>query len=219
MRLLTTLLDLLYPPRCAFCHRLVRSGEETVCKDCLAHLPYTGDLAEHPRISHLDKCVSPLFYEKLVRDSLHRFKFDQRTGYAGIYAGFMVKCIDENHISCDIISWAPVSRKRLRARGYDQSELLAREVSARTGIPCVRLLDKIKHTPPQSLTKNARQRRENVKAAYRCCDPETVRGRCVLLIDDIVTSGSTLSECARMLKDAGAAGVQALTVARKRDFT
>ena len=216
MKLLHALLDLIYPPRCAFCHKLLRYEGETVCKDCLSKLPYTGDLAEQTGLKQIERCVSPLFYENTVRDSLHRFKFGQRTGYAGIYAGFMVKSIDENQISCDIISWAPVSRKRLRSRGYDQSELLARELSSRLGLPCRRLLVKQKHTMPQSRTRNAVQRRENVKGAYHCCDPEEARGKRILLVDDIVTSGSTLSECAKMLKEAGAAEISAVTVARKR---
>lgn len=216
MKLLNDLLDLLYPPRCPFCHRLLRKQGETVCADCLAHLPYTGDLSEHPGLKHIESCVSPLFYENLVRDSLHRYKFGQRTGYAGIYAGFMVKCIDEKQISCDIIGWAPVSGKRLRRRGYDQSELLAREISLHLGIPVQRLLIKQRHTPPQSRIKNAARRQENVKGAYRCCDPELVRGKRILLVDDIVTTGATLSECARILKEAGAAAVYAVTVARRR---
>lgn len=216
MKLFSYLLDLLYPPRCSFCHRLLRHSGEAVCKDCLSSLPYTGDLAERNGLKNIKHCVSPFFYENSVRASLHRFKFGQRRGYAGIYAGFMVKSIDENKISCDIISWAPVSRQRLRSRGYDQSELLARELSDRLGIPCIRLLIKQKHTMPQSRTRNAAQRRENVKGAYRCSDPETVYGKRILLVDDIVTSGSTLSECARILKEAGAAEVSAVTVARKR---
>lgn len=216
MKLFDKLLDLLYPPRCAFCHRLLRNGGEGVCKDCLTKLPYTGDCSAQTGLKHIKSCVSPLYYENNVRESLHRFKFGQRTGYAGIYAGFMVKSIDENEISCDIITWAPVSRQRLRSRGYDQSELLGRELSARLGTACMRLLVKQRHTPPQSRTKNAAQRRENVKGAYRCCDSEATRGKKVLLVDDIVTSGSTLSECARMLKEAGAAEVSAVTVARKR---
>lgn len=216
MKLLQDLLDLVYPPRCAFCHKLLRHEGEGVCKDCLTGLPYTGDLAVQSGLKQIKCCVSPLFYENTVRDSLHRFKFGQRTGYAGIYAGFMVKSIDENQISCDIISWAPVSRQRLRIRGYDQSELLARELSRRLGRPYKRLLVKQKHTMPQSQTKNAAQRRENVKGAYRCCDPEEVRGKRVLLVDDIVTSGSTLTECAKILKEAGAAEISAVTVARKR---
>ena len=216
MKLLHVLLDLLYPPRCAFCHKLLRHEGETVCKDCLSGLPYTGDLAAQTGLKHIKSCVSPLFYENTVRDSLHRYKFGQRTGYAGIYAGFMVKSIDENQISCDIITWAPVSKRRMRSRGYDQSELLARELSRRLGLPFRRLLVKQKHTMPQSRTRNAAQRRENVKGAYRCCDPEEARGKRILLVDDIVTSGSTLSECAKTLKEAGAAEISAVTVARKR---
>lgn len=216
MKLIDELLDLIYPPRCAFCHKLLRHRSESVCRDCLDHLPYTGDLAEQKNIAHLESCVSPFFYEKTVRESLHRFKFGQRTGYAGIYAGFMVKCIDEKQKSCDIISWAPVSAKRKRRRGYDQSELLARELSSELGIPSQHLLVKHRHTNPQSRTKNTSQRRENVKGAYRCCDPEAVAGKRILLVDDIVTSGSTLSECAKMLKEAGAAEVLGITAARKR---
>lgn len=216
MKLINDLLDLIYPPRCAFCHQLLRHRGVKVCEDCLAYLPYTGDLAEQKGIAHLESCVSPLFYERLVRDSLHRFKFGQRTGYAGIYAGFMVKCIDEKQKSCDIISWAPVSRQRKRRRGYDQSELLARELSNLLELPCQRLLIKQRDTMPQSRTKSAAQRRENVRGAYRCCEPDSARGKRILLIDDIVTSGSTLSECAKVLKEAGASGIYAVTVARKR---
>lgn len=216
MKLLDDLLDLLYPPRCAFCHRLLRRSGDEVCSDCLKQLPYTGVLAESQGLKHIKSCVSPLFYENLVRDSLHRFKFGQRTGYAGIYAGFMVKCIDEKQISCDIICWVPVSRQRLRRRGYDQSELLARELSRRLEIPCLRLLVKQRHTQAQSRIKNANRRRENVRNAYRCGDSLSVRGRKILLVDDIVTTGATLSECAKMLKEAGASEVSAVTVARKR---
>lgn len=217
MKLLNRVLDLLYPPRCAFCHKLLYSGEDGVCPKCREQLPYTKSLAERPGLKNIDRCVSPLFYEKDVRDSLHRFKFSQRTGYAGIYAGFMVKCIDENDISCDSITWAPVSRKRLRSRGYDQSELLARAIASRLQLPCVRMLNKVRDTKAQSLLRDFRQRQENVKGAYRCSNPDAVKGKRVLLIDDIVTTGSTLTECASALKEAGAASVQALTVARKRD--
>ncbi len=213
---MTVLLDLLYPPRCPFCHRLLRHSDEKLCKSCAETLPLTGSLCERPKIRHVERCFSPLFYEKTVRDSLHRYKFGQRTGYAAVYAEYLVKCIDENKISCDIITWAPVSRRRLRKRGYDQSELLAREVSARLELPCERLLDKVRHTPPQSLRKDAKQRLENVKDAYRFHKGASATGKSVLLIDDILTSGATLGECAAVLKEAGAAKVTALTVACKR---
>lgn len=217
MKLIDRLLDLLYPPRCVFCHRLLQTGDDPVCRFCRERLPLTGDRSERRSPKYVDQCISPLYYEGTVRDSLHRFKFSQRTGYAEVYAGFMLKCIDENAFFCDIISWAPVSRKRRRSRGYDQSELLAKAVAAKLGLPCLRTLEKVRHNAPQSRTKNAAERAKNVKGAYRCCDPDAVRDRKILLIDDIVTSGSTLSECAKMLKNAGASRVTALTVACGKD--
>ena len=217
MKLWEAILDLLYPPRCAFCHRLLRQKGEGVCPDCIQKLPRTGALAAQDSFRHIERCVSPLFYENTVRASLHRYKFAQCRGYAGIYAGFVVKCIDENKFSCDSITWVPVSRRRLRRRGYDQAELLAREIAARLGLPCLRMLDKVRDNPPQSRAGKAKERRENVKGVYRCADPSRVSGRLVLLVDDIVTTGATLSEGAKVLKEAGAASVYAATLARRRE--
>ena len=216
MSMWSELLDLLYPPRCAFCHRLLRESGATVCRDCLKSLPYTGTQAERGKLAHIERCLAPLYYENKVRASLHRFKFRQLTGYAGIYSEFMVKCIDENQISCDIITWAPVSRKRLRKRGYDQARLLAEAIAAQVGLPCLPLLEKIRDTEPQSLQKDDARRKKNAKGAYRCSAPEQAQGKRILLIDDIVTSGATLKECARVLRSAGAGPIVALTLARKR---
>ena len=216
MKLFDALLDLLYPPRCAFCHRLLQSGEDGICRFCIDRLPYTGERSERKDIPHVDRCVAPLFYENRVRDSLLRYKFGRLTGYAGIYARFMAKCIDENEISCDIITWVSVSRKRMRERGYDQSELLAEAAAKLLGIPCVRTLNKVRHTVRQSRIKSDAGRKENVKGAYRCVSAEQIAGKRVLLVDDIVTSGSTLAECARVLKEAGAASVCAAAVAMRK---
>jgi ComF family protein len=217
MKLLNALLDLLYPPRCVFCSRLLRDASDPICPDCRAHLPCTGPSAEVRGLSPIAKCVAPLYYEGKVRESLHRFKFAQRTGYAGIYAGIIGKCIDENEIFCDSITWVPVSARRLRKRGYDQSRLLAEKLAQRTGLPCEALLKKVRHTRPQSLTGDYAKRKANAKNAYRCTAPELAKGKRILLVDDIVTSGATLSECARMLRAAGAAEVFAAAVARKRE--
>ena len=202
MKLLNALLDLLYPPRCVFCSRLLRDASDPICPDCRSHLPCTGPSAEVRGLSPIAKCVAPLYY---------------RTGYAGIYAGIIGKCIDENEIFCDSITWVPVSARRLRKRGYDQSRLLAEKLAQRTGLPCEALLKKVRHTRPQSLTGDYSKRKANAKDAYRCTAPELAKGKRILLVDDIVTSGATLSECARMLRAAGAAEVFAAAVARKRE--
>lgn len=214
MKLLDRILDLLYPPRCAFCRRLLPDGVRGVCAFCEKKLPYVPADAQIRSLKNIEKCIVPLYYEGSVRESLHRYKFSSMTAYADIYSEFMGKCIDENGISCDIITWIPLSRRRLRKRGYDQAELLARLIAKRQGLDCVRLLKKLRDNPPQSGTGSPEKRRANVKGIYSCIKPQLVQGKTILLIDDIVTTGATLSEAAGVLKKAGAAGVYCAAVAR-----
>ena len=213
MKFLDSLLDLLYPRRRAFCHRISPEGEP-VCNACAGKLPYTRGAEQRQRLPGIPVCISPLYYEGDVRQSLLRYKFGGRREYAKIYGEFLTKCIDENGMSCDSITWTPLSRKRLRCRGYDQARLLAEEIAERTGIPCRQLLRKIRNNPAQSGSGSPEKRRANVLGVYVCADEEAVRGRQILLVDDIVTTGATLSECAKILHRAGAAGVSACTLAR-----
>ena len=213
--LFTRLLDLLYPPRCVFCHNLMPRGV-AVCGHCRATLPYTVGEGQKRAIKGISRCVSPLYYEGSVRDSLLRYKFGSLSGYAKIYGEFLSKCIDENGFSCDSITWVPLSRRRKLLRGYDQARLLAVELSRRTGVPCEGLLRKVRNNPAQSATGSPAKRRANVSGVYRSAAPEKTAGRRILLVDDIVTTGATLSECASVLKHAGAKEVLAVTVACTR---
>ena len=216
MKLIDWLLELLYPTRCAFCHKLIRHEGETVCRECLRTLPYTPKAAQTQKLRHVSVCASPLYYEGDVRASLLRYKFSSLTAYAEIYADFMVKCIDENQITCDSITWVPLSRRRLRKRGYDQAQLLAEAIAARKGLPYERTLIKRRNNPPQSRTGRAEARRANVAGVYAADPSAALHGRRLLLVDDIVTTGSTLSEAAGVLRQAGAAAVCAVTVARAK---
>ena len=216
MRIVDRLLSLLYPAKCTFCHKLTRDGER-ICQTCRAELPRTPHGAQVQKFPFISACVSPLYYEKDVRESLLRYKFHHLTAYAEIYAVFMAETIDENHVSCDIITWVPLSRKRLRKRGYDQARLLAEQLSRIYRVECCCLLRKKRNNPAQSGTGSAEKRRANVTGVYTAVEQEKIKGKTILLVDDIVTTGSTLSECARMLLEAGAKEVRAVTVARKRN--
>lgn len=106
--------------------------------------------------------------------------------------------------SFDVLTWVPISPLRMLQRGYDQTELLALAVGQELGtVPC-RCLRKIRHTRTQSSLNRASQRRANVSGAYRVCNTATIQGKRVLLLDDIITTGATLSECAKTLLVAGA---------------
>lgn len=214
MKVMNWLLDLIYPPRCAFCRRLLDRQEKGVCRFCRPKLPYVPADGQVQHFRNVDKCLSPLYYHGSVKDSLHRYKFGGATAYADIYSEFIVKCIDENQISCDSITWVPLSRRRLRKRGYDQAELLAKLIAKHLGQRPVRLLKKLRDTPPQSRTGSAEKRRANIAGAYACLRPALVQGKRILLVDDIVTTGATLSEAAKVLKNAGAKEVICATLAR-----
>ena len=214
MKITDWILDLIYPPRCAFCRRLLPDGVKGVCRFCESKLPFVPPDGQVQSFKNVDKCLTPLYYEGTVRESLHRYKFSSLSAYADIYSELIGKCIDENRISCDIITWIPLSRRRLRKRGYDQAELLARLIAKRQGMSCVKLLKKLRDNPPQSGTGSPEKRRANVKGIYSCIKPELVKEKAILLVDDIVTTGATLSEAAGVLKRAGAAVVYCAALAR-----
>ena len=209
------LLNLLYPSRCMLCRKVLRDTEKDLCISCREKLPRY--MTNEPRrdLDHIELCVSPFVYKDEVRSSLHRYKFNGVTAYGAIYADFIAKSIDENRISCDIISWVPLSRRRLRKRGYDQAEIIARALAERLGIPCVSLLIKVKNNKRQSSIGKREKRKANVKGAYSFSGKEDIHGKAVLLVDDIVTTGSTLSECAGEISKHGCTSVYAATAASR----
>ena len=214
MRLFTKLLDLIYPPRCIFCHCLLDSG--TICETCAASLPVLDREARQQSFDGIRTCSSLFPYEGNIRESLLRYKFHGLSFYGEDYARLMLLHFTLEETECDLISWVPLSRRRLRQRGYDQARLLAQRLSEYLGLPCERVLKKVKNVAPQSRTGGPEARKKNISGAYRLARKADVRGKTVLLVDDIVTTGSTLSECAAVLREAGAAEVKALTVARTK---
>ena len=205
------LLDLLYPPKCAFCRKLV-TDRRMLCPDCERALPVPEKEKQSKKISGLAVCLSPLYYTGDVRQSLHRYKFQGAAAYYRIYAELMAACAREHGLTADLVTWVPLSRKRLRSRGYDQARLLAEEVAGRLGLPCEQTLEKIRNNPAQSGTSGAEERQKNVLGVYRAVT--SFAGEHVLLVDDIVTTGATLSEAAKELLNAGAEQVSGLTLAR-----
>lgn len=210
----TVLLDLLFPRKCPFCRKLL-AGDALLCPDCQRTLPWLEERAAERSPEFLRLCVSPLGYKGRVAESIHRYKFSGRRNYAASYGALMAQCVlDHPDVTFDLLSWAPLSRKRLRQRGYDQAELLARAVGERLDVPAVPLLVKGRDIPAQSGLQEPSARRANVLGAYALLPGADVRGRRILLADDVVTSGATLSECARVLLTGGADQVCAVTLAQ-----
>ena len=209
------LLDLLFPPRCVFCRKLLPSGRQDLCPACRDTLPWLEGAAAEQTGEFFSLCASPLRYIDDVRESLHRYKFKGQRGYAQAYGHLVAQCV-RTHLAgrYDLISWVPLSDRRLKERGYDQAMLLAMAAALELDEVAVETLRKSRNTNAQSGLSGENARRANVMGAYEAVDPELVRGKRVLIIDDIITTGSTISECARTLRTVGAADVVCATLAR-----
>jgi len=210
--MLHKLFSLLFPPKCIFCRRLLAKQETDLCHSCRIE---TAEFSKaHRRIPFVAEWTAVWYYNGNVRKSLLRYKFYNARSYAGIYGRFLaMRLMKEYPDGFDLLTWVPISAKRRRKRGYDQVEILARAVGQEWVYPPVRLLEKIRDTKPQSTIPDAAKRRANVIGAYRITDPATVSGKRILLLDDIITTGATLSECARVLLTAGAKEVYCAAVA------
>lgn len=214
MRIGEAILNLFFPPKCPFCGRITTRFD--VCSICASTLPWTEGADQEFILPGSITCAAPLWYTGLVRDGILRMKFRGASGSAEPLGRLIAQCAAVRFSGeFDTVTWTPVSRKRLRKRGYDQAELLARGACASWNSKPVRLLEKVVHNAAQSsLSGGAAERRSNVQNVYRVPSPERVRNRHILLIDDIVTTGSTLHACAQTLFDAGAAQVLCAAVAR-----
>lgn len=145
------------------------------------------------------------YYRDNVRKSLHRYKFYNARSYAAPYGRFLAMLLlNKGWTDFDLITWVPISTKRKLRRGFDQGQLLAKAVSRELGLPCVSTLKKHRNTPPQSGIAHAAERRANVLGAYHVRNRDRIMAKRILLLDDIITTGATASECARVLLTAGA---------------
>ena len=205
------LMDLLFPRRCPFCGK-VTGGGALLCAKCAAELPVTG---EHPVVEgSFGRCAAPLYYERQVREALLRFKFRGGLGSTACFGELLADCA----AACfpgefDTVSWVPVSDRRRRERGFDQSCELCRAACRHWGVKPTPTLRKTVHTKPQSALTGPEERRANVLGVYEAIAPN-VWGRKILLVDDVLTTGATMAECARVLRESGAAEVVCLTLAR-----
>ncbi len=215
MRFYYFLMNLLFPPKCILCGTLLQGQEQDLCRECRADSPEYPNRKENRQF--LDSFTAVWYYEGKVRRSLLRYKFYNARSFAKGYGRLLaMKLIQMHPEGFDCLTWVPVSPLRKCTRGYDQVELIARAVGAELGLEPVPLLKKIRHNRPQSGLSDAAMRRANVLGAYRETDRKAIAGKRILLLDDILTTGATAGECARVLLTAGAKEVHCAAVAAAR---
>jgi len=217
---------ILFPRRCALCGAVVAPGTE-ICFRCeeAAHrvptpaCPYCGcgrrDCVCEKRHSRFTAAfASPFYYTGVVRKGIRRLKFHEEPDVASVLGREMALCARREYadVRFDLVTFVPMTRREKRERRYNQSELLAASVAQELRLPCVPTLEKLYETNRQR-SLDHRRRSGNVFGVFETTDPQAVRGKRILLCDDLRTTGATLTECAKMLRIRGACEVFCLTAA------
>lgn len=189
------------PPICPRCGRPQPSG--ILCPSCVSWR------------AEIDGIRSPFRFDGVIRQAIHQLKYRNLRALASPLARLLNDYLITNPVPGEVLVPVPLHRKRLRERGYNQSDLLARELGKFTNLPVVDdCLVRQRHAPPQARTATVGERHSNVANAFACRD-QRLRDKQVLLIDDVSTSGATLNACAVALKTAGAISVWGLVLARE----
>ncbi len=220
MNLFSTILTAIFPPRCICCDKMIEPAPP-ICADCNSAINWlnTDFFSTLLKETHFDTARSLAAHDGSWAQVVHNFKYNRRTDLAAPLGEMLSKKIFREY---DLIVPVPLHKKRLRQRGYNQSVLLAKRVAKETGVRAeLLLLARVILQPPQ-VGLEQRQRLENVKGAFAIRRQATFSkiGKSslspldILLIDDVMTTGATVNECARVLKKAGAARVDVLTLAR-----
>lgn len=215
MKLLQRLGKLLFPPKCILCRKVLEKEETDLCRHCRIDSPECNSSAR--KLPHISKWAAVWYYEGTVRESILRFKFRGVRSYAPAYGRLMAMTLQRQEMqNFDLLTWVPTGRWRKLRRGYDQVELLARAVGNELGVEPVSLLKKVRNNPPQSGITGDAQRRANVLGVYRVRDAKVLAEKRILLLDDVITTGATVGEAARVLLTAGTKEVYCGAVAMAR---
>lgn len=221
---LSNAIKLIFPPKCIFCNDVLSINSDIdICRSCFNKISFidgiiNGNNTRQSNSGCCDYIICVCRYSGIIKDSLIRYKFFGKLSYYRTFARLLADKVNKmtNFNNFDIIISVPLHVNKEKIRGYNQSLLISKELSKRLGVPeYSRLLSRVRDTGSQSLLPKGK-RYYNVKDAFKVCKTELIKGKTVLLVDDIMTTGNTIDECSRVLKAAGAKAVVGAVIATGR---
>ncbi len=216
------IINLLFPPRCIFCGSLLSIRERIeICGTCYERIPFLNGKIIRPLTGqHFDEVICLCEYKGIIRQAIVGYKFFNKAAYYRTFALLLSDKIKKmtREPNFDIIISVPLHYKKQRSRGYNQSFLISKVLSKEMGIlEGSYLLSRVKYTESQS-TLSKKERLLNMENAFKVSSSKKIEGKRILLVDDVLTTGSTLDECSKVLKLAGALEVTAVVVASGRKY-
>ena len=216
-KIFKSIIDLIFPPWCISCGDILPVKRFIICANCYSKLDLiSGDqknvFVKRIEIKHFDHIYIKFHFSELFQKLMHFFKYEGFLEIADYFSNSILESIEHKY---DVITCVPLHISKKRERGFNQSEILSSKVCNLMGIEQVIALERNRYTTSQ--TKLSRQKRkENMSDAFNIITD--VENKSVLIIDDVITTGSTLNECARVLKKAGAKRVDVLAMATPIDI-
>lgn len=214
-----SLLDWLFPRRCLFCRRLTPPGEDC-CPQCRENIPRPPEALCRVKMGDVERLYAGLYYAGRVPVAIGQLKFRQQPRLSGVLVDFLTERAGQALMEegCDFVCDVPMHPSRQRQRGYNQAQLLAKDLAKALDLPYVPCLEKSRLSAVQH-ELSGEERRLAQRDSYRCIP---LQGQKVLLVDDVCTTGATMEECAKTLRAAGAGSVigaaVALTPPRRLNF-
>lgn len=242
VKIKNTILDILFPPICLNCQIILNNTEQTrndaenyICKKCFNSIQLNSSLfcpvchlrlAENKKICNHSKyllAAAGNYNDQIFRNIIHYFKYESFENLTPILAEILFKYIkncllaDKNgklKIKNFTVVPIPLHYRRERQRGFNQSKLLADEISKKIGIQIIECLKRVKNNDPQAKLKNNDEREKNISGCFKIINPELIKNKNILLVDDVFTSGATMNEAVKILKENGVRRIIALVVAK-----
>ena len=234
-----SLIGIMYPRRCPICGNIVIPKSESACVKCRLKLnpiqeprckkcskPLLNEEQEYcfdcqRQQHHYEKGYAVYTYEESIKDSLIQYKFYGKREFAKFYVESIISELGDKllRLQPDVIVPVPLHKRKLRIRGFNQAELLAKGIGDALSIPLhTDWLERVKYTTPQKKL-NDKERLRNLERAFLCrADTNDIIGKCILLVDDIYTTGSTIEACTRVLLQAGCSKVYFVTICIGKGF-
>lgn len=207
-------LEYIFLPSCGICNKL---GEGYLCKKCEKELKkYELNLYGVENINNYIEKLHVFKYEKMIRELIIQYKFNEKSYLYKTFCEFIIKNkkVFDFIKSYDIIIPVPIHKTRMRKRGYNQSELIAKELAKKLNIGYnKKVLIKVKKNKPQSIL-NKKERKENTENVYKIINIEKIYNKRILIFDDIYTTGATINACIKELKKAEVKKIGVLTLAK-----